>query len=314
MNDDAPKSLFIWGYADMQSGRHQVRVRESIQEEGNMFDLARDPQMTLPSDPIMVELLINIPGETIILEMNPTIYPKEQGAFSVEQNIIHEVEYPIPKGTKCAVRVKNLETGKVAISSFVGVTAPEFSFPFDNPWFETQYSFTNDQSPFHISFAARSSMVEKYVMEIKYADLLQSGDTVCQMAIFEGQPFYGTGSGVYNRPFPLDYLFNIFNRTIPDDPQVKFRWFHRFNFKCQAASEDLRTYLKLAERFNDNRKLLFTNIDGGFGLFWICDHTETGDIKPTLTFPDTLSTSPATNDLKFTRYFFPGTYIEPDHE
>ncbi|MEA1877958.1 MAG: hypothetical protein U9N86_13965 [Bacteroidota bacterium] len=33
MNDDAPPALFVWGYVDMQSGKHQVRIRRAIQEK-----------------------------------------------------------------------------------------------------------------------------------------------------------------------------------------------------------------------------------------------------------------------------------------
>ncbi len=99
---------------------------------------------------------------------------------------------------------------------------------------------------------------------------------------------------------------------IPEDPQVQFRWFYRFNFKALAADYGLRTYIQLAERHSDNRKLFFSNITGGYGLFYACNFSETGDIEPTWSFADTLWESPATEDLKFSRYMYQGTYIDPD--
>ncbi len=315
MNNNAPNELFVWGFVDYQTGKHQVRIRESIQEEGNMFELAQDPEMSLPTDSLLVNLILYTPSETVVLKMHPVIYPKDDGAFATEQNVIHEVNYQIPKGTPCSLFIKNLATGDTITSPLVQVTVPKFLYPKNNGWYVPTYNFNNGEEPFHIMFNVYGNLVQKLVTEIKYVDLLLNGDTVCQKAIFEGQPIYG-GSGFweYNRTFPLDYVFNIFNKLIPEDPEVKFRWFYRFNFKGFAASEGLRDYWKLGDRFNDNRKLIFTNITGGYGVFYACDDTETGDIEPTRSFPDTLSSSPETVDLKFTRYIYRGTYIDPDHE
>ncbi len=315
MNDDAPKSLFVWGYVDMQSGKHQVRIREAIQEEGNIYDLAQDSEMSLPKDSLLVKLILNTPSETVTLKMHPVIYPKEDGIFSVEQNIIHEVEYQIPEGTNCSLQVHNLVTGDSIRSSIVYANAPGFQYPRDNGWFEPKYYFNNVQEPFHVKFHIFNDLVQMLVTEIKYVDVLLNGDTVCRKAIFESQAIYGgNGYDEYNRTFPLDYIFNILNRVIPEDPQVKFRWFYRFNFKSLAASAGLRDYMQLGDRFNDNRKLAFTNMTGGYGLFYACDNSETGDIEPTHSFPDTLSNSPETLDLKFSRYIYQGIYIDPDHE
>ncbi len=315
MNDEAANKLFVWGCVDMQSGKHQVRIRESIQDEGDMFELAKDPKMSLPNDSLLVNLILYTPTETIVLKMHPVIYPKDDGVFATEQNVIHEVNYQIPKGSRCSLFINNLVTGDTITSPLVEVEAPGFLYPLDFGWYVPTYSFTNGEEPFHVTFNVYGNLVQKLVTEIKYVDLLLNGDTVCQKAIFESQPIYGGfGFNELNRTFPLDYVFNICNRIIPEDPEVKFRWFYRFNFKGFAASEGLRDYWKLGDRFNDNRKLIFTNITGGYGVFYACDGTETGDIEPSRSFPDTLSSSPKTVDLKFSRYIYPGTYIDPDHE
>lgn len=213
MNNEAPNSLFVWGYADMQSGLHQVRIREAIQEEGNMYELAQDPEQTLPTDNLLVNLILYTPSGTVVLKMNPVVYPKDDGIFSDEQNIIHEVEYPIPKGTSCAIQVINLVTGDSITSEIEHANAPGFLYPRDNGWFVPKYHFTNVEEPFHITFNIYHDLIQKLVTEIKYVDL----------------------------------LFN-------------------------------------------------------------------GDIEPTHSFPDTLSSSPETLDLKFSRYIYQGIYIHPDHE
>ncbi len=316
MNNEAPNSLFVWGNVDMQTGKHQVRIREAIQEEGNMYELAQNPELALPTDSLLVKLILYYtPTVIVTLEMHPVVYPKDDGIFSKELNVIYEVEYQIHRGTGCAVEVKNLVTGDIITSSIEYAKAPGFLYPKDNGWFVPKYHFTFEEEPFHITFKIYNDLIQKLVTEIKYVDLLLNGDTVCQKVLFEGQAIYGGyGFDEYNRTFPLDYVFNIFNQLIPKDPQVKLRWFYRFNFQSLAASESLRNYMKLGDRFNDNRKLGFTNITGGYGVFYTCDDTETGDIEPTHSFSDTLSRSPETLDLKFSKYIYQGIYIDPDHE
>lgn len=313
MNDNAPKALFVWGYVDMHSGKHKVRIRRAIQQEGNMFELAKDPNLLLPVDPIRVELLLHSQLDTTIVEMLPVVYPKEEGTFSSEQNIIHEVDYPIPRGTSCSIQVQNLATGEIITSSKVNAPTENFLFPKNYGWYEPLYSFNTPDEPFYVEFSISRNLVQKLLTEIKYVDVLKNGDTVCQKAIFEGQAIYADGGFTrYTREFELDYLFNIFNRVIPNDPNVKFRWFYRFNFKDLVASSSLRSYLKLAERFRDNRKFYFSNINGGYGIFYASNYSETGDIQPTHSFPETLSTSSETKELKFTRYIFRGNYVDPD--
>ncbi|MCK5820423.1 MAG: hypothetical protein KAH17_00990 [Bacteroidales bacterium] len=316
MNDDAPPALFVWGYVDMQSGHHKVRIRRAIQEEGNMYELAQDPKLLLPADPIRVNLIIyslEDDKNPTIIEMHPVVYPKEEGNFSSEQNIIHEVEYPIPEFSSCQVQIHNLASGEITSSGKVSAWAPGFLYPRKYGWYEPTFYFNNLEEPFHVHFKVYHDLVQKLVTEIKYVDVLENGDTICQKQIFEGQAIFGAGAFEdYIRAFPIEYIFNILNRVIPEDPQVKFRWFYRFNFKALAADHGLRTYIQLAERHSDNRKLYFSNIIGGYGLFYACNFSETGDIEPTWSFADTLWESPATENLKFSKYMYQGTYIDPD--
>ena len=172
MNDDAPPALFVWGYVDMQSGKHQVRIRRAIQEEGNMYELANDPDILLPADPIRVNLIVFSPTDTTVMEMHPVVYPKEEGNFSSEQNIIHEVEYPIPVFSSCQIQIHNLSTGEITSSSKVSVQAPGFTFPYYIGWYDMQFNFTNPDKPFHVSFQSSINNVLKLITEIKYLDIL----------------------------------------------------------------------------------------------------------------------------------------------
>lgn len=320
MNDDAPPALFVWGYVDMKSGKHQVRIRRAIQEEGNMYELAQDPELLLPADPLHVDLIVySSVDDTIptVVEMYPVIYPKEEGNFSSEQNIIHEVEYPIPEFSSCQVQVHNLATGEIITSGKVKTRAPDFIFPYHIGWYDLQFNFTNPDDPFHVTFLSSENYVLKLITEIKYLDILNNGDTLFQKSIFEGLPIFGLSNSIgyvkaYNKDFQLEYIFNILNRVIPDNPEVKYRMFHRFQFKVWAGSSGLRGYIQLAERHSDNRKLFYSNISGGYGLFYACDYSETNNIKPTPPFITAIWESPETENLKFSRQRYDGYYIDPD--
>ncbi len=180
----------------------------------------------------------------------------------------------------------------------------------DNPWYAQEFSFTNVDKPFYVTYSA-PAQVFKLITEIKYLDVLHSGDTLYRIASFAGQPFFP-----YNREpsrvFDLPYLYNIFNRVIPDDPDVKYRKFYRFNFKGWAASKALQNYLQFGQKFRDNRKLSFFNINNGFGIFYSCSYGETGHIAPLNSFMDTLAKSPYLKDLKFVRWRHNGAFIDPD--
>ena len=88
--------------------------------------------------------------------------------------------------------------------------------------------------------------------------------------------------------------------------------FYRFNFKVWSGSNILKDYLQFGARFVDNRKFEFSNIRGGYGIFYSCKTVNTGNIVPLPTFSQLLFSDPEVKDLKFSRYIFNGTYHEPD--
>ena len=313
MNDDALPTLFVWGNVDLHSGKAQARIRQAIQEEGNAYDLAQDPNSILPKDLLEVKLIVNSLESTSVLDMLPVVYPKQEGYFATEQNIIYEVSYPIPEYSSCQIQIRNLRTGEIITSSRVSAIAPAFKYPYDFGWFEMQYNFTIPDEPFHVTFDTDINYVMKLITEIKYLDILNNGDTLFQKGIFEGSPLYGNpAQPEFNKDFPMEYILNIMASTIPDNPEIKYRKFYRFNFKVFTASSQLRNYLKYGQYHSDNRKLLFSNMTGGSGIFYACDYSQTGHIKPTISFFRALLESPVTENLEFSQYIFDGPFRDPD--
>ena len=103
------------------------------------------------------------------------------------------------------------------------------------------------------------------------------------------------------------------NKVIPENDDLKYRAFHRFQFKSIIASSALRNYLHTGVRFSDNRKLAFSNLKGpAFGIFYATDYTKTDDIKPASNFAKEIANDERTAHLMFAKYLFSGTYVDPD--
>ncbi|MCD6345954.1 MAG: hypothetical protein J7L96_00895 [Bacteroidales bacterium] len=312
MNPDAEPTLFVYGCLDMNSGKHQVKVRQAIQVDGDVREYANDPDYILPDEPIRVSLIINEGILSDTLDFIPVIYPKEDGVFSSEQNIIHELDYPIIPGTKCRLLIEELISGKKCTAGAPAIAPPVFSFPNNSQnWYIQEYWFTKIGEPFHVTIPTTAG-VYKLITEIKYIDILTNGDTVYQKASFIGNLYFPMGNSDYTKLFELKYIYNILNQTIPDNPDVNYRQFYRFHFKSWMGSGALSRYLHYGHRFTDNRKLRFSNITGGYGLFYSCNLGETDDIAPLWHFTDSLSKSPLTSHLKFVKWRYDGAYIDPD--
>jgi len=315
MNNSVEETLFVWGYSDLTNNHHQVRVRRAILEEGSLEESAKDPELLIPKDPLEVYLVLYFERERIdSFLMTPKVYSKEDGIFSSEQNIIYELDYVVPPEHKVWVSVKNLTTKKIIRSEAVTSYIYPFTYPQRHGWYDQEFGFTNEE-PFKVEFHTIGRSVYKLVTEIKYVDILTNGDSIFQKSIFEGQPIlveHMIKSEPYTKHFDLTYLFNIFNRKIPNTPGLKFRMFYRFNFKVWSGSRILKDYLQYGDRFQDNRKFQFSNMIGGYGLYYACKTVSTGHIKPRPSFTELLFTDPEVKDLKFSRYVFEGTYHDPD--
>lgn len=313
MNDSMTETLFVWGYSDVNTGMHRVRIRRAILEEGDMYVHAQDPGLLLPVDPLDVRIVVHGHEENEECMMNPVVYPKDPGVFSSEENIIHEAYQPFNPGELVRLVITNLNTGEITSSEFASCTAGPFLYPVKIGWYEPTYSFTSAAAPFHIEIREMRTEVQKFVIELKYVDVLQSGQEICQKSVFEGGDHFAMSNGGWKRPFPVEYLFNILRMKIPEpDPEVRYRSFYRFNFRSYAASQSLREFLDNGIRFTDNRRFYFSNITNGYGLFYATHWVETGDIQPTSAWTDTLFSDESLKNLKFSRYIYNGIYTDPD--
>jgi hypothetical protein len=202
--------------------------------------------------------------------------------------------------------IKNLETGAETTSEIDLLRGLAFTYPVPEA-VKASYDFTITDHPFHISWSGGA--VSIWSISIKYLDILTTGDTIYRKGTFYSDLRY---SSYALREFALDYLWTIFKRVIPEDPDVDYRMFCRFDFGVRAGDYNLYKYLSLASKFSDNRKFTFNNISGGIGLLYSINHTELKNIRPKDNFTNALFYSDSVKHLKFSRFIYDGYYFDPD--
>jgi hypothetical protein len=128
------------------------------------------------------------------------------------------------------------------------------------------------------------AMIYKLQMTIQYAEISENGDTLFCEKEYGFSPVYVDDPPEYidsrinygkevTRAFAPSYLLNVFNRIVEIDRDVSFRVLYRIGFTVWAGDAVLRNYLQMAEKYDDNRKQFFSNINGGYGLFACSSHS-----------------------------------------
>lgn len=302
--DGQPEQLFVWGCLDGSGVLHQIKIRKGITEEGQDVDLFTDPSNYLPTGSIEVSL--SSEGDNPVY-LKPVLYPPQSGSFAQDSNIIYEgYDYLPDPGKKVRLMIKNLETGAETTSEINLLRGLSFTYPVPEA-VKASYDFNITDHPFHISWSGGS--VSIWSISIKYLDILSNGDTIYRKGTFYSDY---KDSSYPLREFALDYLYSIFTKVIPDDPDVDYRMFCRFDFGVRAGDYNLYRYLSLASKFSDNRKLTFNNISGGRGLLYSINHTELKNIRPKDKFANALFYSDSVKHLKFSRFIYDGYFFDPD--
>ncbi len=295
--------LFVWACLDGTGEVQQVKIRKAILGEASLNELLKDPSSYLPDDSLEVYL---VPESGMPVYLQPVIHPPQTGAFAEDSNVVYETPhyYPWP-GEKHKLVITNLETGLVTSSEISAILPPEFTYPSPKS-IRSKFNFTDRERPFYITWNDSGNSI--WSISLKYLDILKNGDTLYRKKTFSSEP----GESTNYREFALPYLYNIFNKLIPEDPAVDFRMFYRFDFGVWSSDARLSSYIFYSRRFSDNRKQKFDNIDNGTGLFYSVNHAYLKEICPKESFAIVLHQSDSVKHLKFSQFLYPGFFIDPD--
>lgn len=307
--DDAPKMLYVLGCLDGTGGLQEVKIRKLITGNFDANLMINNPAYYLPDTSIRV-YLEEPSGKQYLLSR--VIHPPQTGGvFSQDSNLIYEVTgYRPPPGIPCKLRIEDPANNKVLSAQVTAMKPAGFSYPDQESVLLRQYDFTNILRPFHVEYLGMEP-ASVLTVSMKYVDRMINGDAICRKANYSLPPaFIPHPSG--GNIFPLSYLWLIFDRSIQDDPGVDFRMFYRFDFTVWTGDSAIANYLYYAEKFTDNRKQYFNNIDGGMGLFFATSHGRLLDVCPKERFLSYLATNDTTAHLKFSSFPYLGIYTDPD--
>jgi len=305
--DNAPEMLYVVGCLDGTGSLQQIKIRKLITGNVDASVMLNDPAYYLPDTSIRVYLEEESGNSRLLSRV---IYPSQTGGlFSQDSNLIYEVANFRPKpGFTSTLRIEDPGHGKTLSSQVVALNPAAFTYPVKESVIHSKFRFTDAQRPFHIGFTAASASA--WTIAIKYVDVLPDGEQICRKATYCGPPNFRNPS--FGQEFSLNYLFLIFNRSIPDDPSVYYRMLYKFDFSIWTGDSILATHMSVAEKFDDNRKQIANNINGGMGLFFATSHDFLINVCPVETLNSTLAFNDSTKHLKFSGVPYTGIYTDPD--
>jgi hypothetical protein len=304
--DDAPKMLYVLGCIDGTGTTHQVKIRKLVQGEGDATQMINDPAWYLPDKSMRVWLEDQYGG---VWPMERVLYPAQTGGVvSQDSNYIYELRgYRPDPGDSLLLKIDDT-VGGYSPSAVVRVNSGAgFTYPVPESVVKGVFNFTDSIRPFHVQY--RTGAINTLSISIKYVDVRYNGERIYRKATFSGAE--GT-SGYFGHEYPLTYLWNIFRKVIPDDPEVDFRLFYRFDFTHWCGDSHLGNYIAYASKYKDNRRLAFNNIKNGQGLFFSVSHATLANVCPKYSFWPVLAGTAAISHLKFSGVFYDGPYTDPD--
>ncbi|MFA6129265.1 MAG: hypothetical protein WC699_18340 [Bacteroidales bacterium] len=315
--DDAPQMLFVLGCLDGNGTFQQVKIRKLIAGNEDATQMINDPAHYLPDTSIRVYLEeSNGQQHPFSRVMRP---PQTGGKFSQDSNLIYELDgyWPFPSRT-FTLRIEDPANGKVLSSKIKTMNLPSFIYP-EQFWVDRgKYNLTDPLRPFQVNYSIAPASI--LTVSLKYVDVMFDGEVICRKANHSMTPVYmphvelartlGIQLGV--QVFTLSDWWLLFDRSIPDDPNVDFRQFYRFDFTVCTGDSAIAQYFYVADRFTDNRRQSFSNIDGGMGLFFATSAARLVNVRPYEKFNTFLASNDTTAHLRFLSYPYTGVYIDPD--
>ncbi len=306
--DDVPSRYMVYGILDADDSIQQIKVRKTFAGEDAQIQLAENSDLFLP-DP-SIEIFVeeqNSDGENRI-DFSVVNYPKDIGYFANDRNPVHQANFTPVKGNYYKLTILDPELDMPVTAVLKAIPTPLIAYPFVG---NALYNFADTVNPFFFKFSATGE-VHLQQFYVNFIEIDDSGDTTYHHNRFDLRPRYKDSTyrvNYYTRSMSLGYIFNIIRSKVVEKPEVTKRLLHSFDYKVWAGDQVMSNYLQFAEKFPDNRKMYFSNIENGFGFFAASSHAEIQNIYPTQPFYDTLILDPVTRDLKFLKYRFQGEFV-----
>ena len=273
VNADWEEVTVVYGLLDQSQDKQYIRINKAFLGDEDAYVMASVAD-SINYNPNNLEVKIEkISALGNILDtkiLTDTIMFKEDGMFSVDENIIYvfDTDNFMNEEKEYKLTITNLVTDSVVSSQTKLIHDLTLMSAFNNPAYKMGfYSHTGDFSNTTIEWThSKNAAIYQMTLFVNYTEygtdtIVKTVQKVYPIIEYDGNPNM-------SQQITGEEFFNLLEYNIPSSTTVNRR-VNNLDILFSVGTADLNTYINLNEPPTGivQERDLFTNIDGGIGLF-----------------------------------------------
>jgi len=277
VNADWEEVTVVFGLLDQTQDKQYIRINKAFLGNESAYVMASVAD-SINYNPENLEVKIHkLSSSGNVLDsiiLTDTIMFKDDGMFSSEENIIYIFDSPstdnfLNEDREYQLEVKNLVSGKVITSNTKLINNLTLMSSFNNPAYKMGLVNSSTDEFSHVTIEwthAKNAYIYQMTMMVNYTEY---GVDTTEKTISKVYPIIQyEGSPNMNQKIMGEEFFNFIAYEVKGDNTVNRR-LNNVDLLFTLGSSDLNTYITLNEPPTGivQERDLFTNINGGIGLF-----------------------------------------------
>lgn len=273
VNADWKEVTVVYGLLDQNEDKQYIRINKAFLGNENAYVMASVTD-SINYNPNNLEVKIEkLSASGNVLEtkmLTDTIMFKEDGLFSVEENIIYvfDTDNFLNEEKEYKLIITNLVSGNIISSQTKLIHNLSLMSAFNNSAYKMGfYSQSGDFSNTTIEWThSKNAAIYQMTLFVSYTEY--GADTIVK-TVQKAYPIIEyDGNPNMSQQITGEEFFNLLAYNIPSSTTVNRR-INNLDILFSVGTADLNTYINLNEPPTGivQERDLFTNIDGGIGLF-----------------------------------------------
>ncbi|MBT6815615.1 MAG: DUF4249 family protein [Flavobacteriales bacterium] len=273
VNADWKEVTVVYGLLDQSQEKQYIRINKAFLGNENAYVMASVAD-SINYNPNNLEVKIeklSASGNVLATKiLTDTIMFKEDGLFSVEENIIYvfDTDNFLNEEKEYKLTITNLVSGNIISSQTKLIHNLSLMSAFNNSAYKMGfYSQSGDFSNTTIEWThSKNAAIYQMTLFVNYTEygadtIVKTVQKVYPIIEYDGNPNM-------SQQITGEEFFNLLAYNIPSSTTVNRR-INNLDILFSVGTADLNTYINLNEPPTGivQERDLFTNIDGGIGLF-----------------------------------------------
>ena len=273
VNADWKEVTVVYGLLDQSQDKQYIRINKAFLGNENAYVMASVAD-SINYNPNNLEVKIeklSASGNVLATKiLTDTIMFKEDGLFSVEENIIYvfDTDNFLNEEKEYKLTITNLVSGNIISSQTKLIHNLSLMSAFNNSAYKMGfYSQSGDFSNTTIEWThSKNAAIYQMTLFVSYTEygadtIVKTVQKVYPIIEYDGNPNM-------SQQITGEEFFNLLAYNIPSSTTVNRR-VNNLDILFSVGTADLNTYINLNEPPTGivQERDLFTNIDGGIGLF-----------------------------------------------